>query len=510
MNGKEKWILIAILLIALIFRFQHIQSIPPGLYPDEAMNGSNALQALKTGDFKIFYPENNGREGLFINIQTLSLKILGAEPWALRGVSATFGVLTVLGLYLLVRLLFNWQIASIASFYLAISFWHVNFSRIGFRAIMIPFLLVWGFYFLWRGLRNFRFGDFTLSGIFFGLGLHTYIAFRFVPFIIILVLLSYWWSIKRDYSHDKYVHLRNEFVRRFALFFLAAFLVALPLLYYFWQNPADFLGRGGQISIFQTQEPLKELFKSLGLTMASFNFVGDFNWRHNFAGKPLLFWPVGVFFVIGLIKSISKIFKKWREHGHPATLHVLLLSWFFIMLLPSAFTWEGIPHALRSIGVLPVVMIFAAEGTWWLFETLIHWYREKDIHPLETPYKKEHEAKFIVGVALIVLMTAIGIAEYDKYFNKWAKRPEVQDAFAADFVKLGRKINGLPQQVPKYVVVNASGVLVNGIPMPAQTVMFITGTYTEEKQKEKNIFYILPGEEKFIREPNAIILPMIK
>ncbi|TSC89314.1 MAG: hypothetical protein G01um10142_536, partial [Parcubacteria group bacterium Gr01-1014_2] len=370
MSTKEKWILVVIIFIAFIFRFQHIQLIPPGLYPDEAINGNDALMALETGDYKLFYPDNNGREGLFINIQAQFLRVFGAEPWVLRIVSATFGLLTVLGLYFLVRLLFNWQIASIASFYLAVSFWHVNFSRIGFRAIMIPFLIVWGLYFLWRGLRNFKFGDFTLSGVFFGLGLYTYIAFRFVPFVIILMLLSYWWSIKRDYGHEKYLHLRNEFIRRFALFSLIAFLVALPLLFYFWQNPADFLGRGGQISIFKTEEPLKEFIKSLGLTLASFNFAGDFNWRHNFAGEPLLFWPVGVFFVIGLLKSITKMFKKIKQHGHSSTLHVLLLSWFFIMLMPSILTWEGIPHALRSIGVLPVVMIFAAEGTWWLFETL--------------------------------------------------------------------------------------------------------------------------------------------
>lgn len=522
MNGKEKWILIVLLVVAFIFRFQDITTVPPGLYPDEAINGNNALIALETGDYKVFYPENNGREGLFINIEAIFLKVLGAEPWVLRSVSAVFGFLTVLGLYLLVRLLFNWQIASIAGFYMAVSFWHVVFSRIGFRAIMVPFLMVWGFYFLWRGLRDFRFSNFALSGVLFGLGLHTYIAFRFVPFIIILTLLAYWWRIKKDYSHHQYLEFRNEYIRRFTLFFLAAFLTALPILYYFWQNPADFLGRGAEVSIFQAAEPLKEFIKSLSLTLASFNFVGDFNWRHNFSGEPLLFWLVGVFFIIGLLKSFAKCFKKWREpqsrasgslrggHGHLSTLHVLLLSWFFIMLLPSALTREGIPHALRSIGVLPTVMIFAAEGTWWLFELLIHLYREKDIHPLETPRKKEHEAKLIVGAALIVLMAAIGITEYDKYFNKWAKRQEVYDAFSADFVEIGNQINQIPKETPKYVLVNTDGVLVGGVPIPAQTIMFVSQTYTKEKQKEKNVFYILPGEEKLITQRNAIILPLIK
>lgn len=522
MSAKEKWILILILVVSFVFRFQDIQSIPPGLYPDEAINGNNALIALETSDYKVFYPENNGREGLFINIQALFLKLFGAEPWVLRSVSALFGLLTVLGLYLLVRLLFNWQIASIASFYLAVSFWHVVFSRIGFRAIMVPFLMVWGFYFLWRGLRDFKFKSFALSGFIFGLGFHTYIAFRFVPFIIILVLLAYWRQIKKDYGHEKYVHLRNEFLRRFALFSLVAFFVALPILYYFWQNPDNFIGRGGQISIFEAEEPAKEFFKSLGSALASFNFVGDQNWRHNFSGSPQLFWLVGAFFIVGLLKSFSKCLKKWREHRHMAALHVLLLSWFFIMLLPSALTREGIPHALRSIGVLPVVLIFAAEGTWWFFETLIHWYREKDIHPLESPYKKEKEARLFVGAALILLLASIGFVEYDKYFNQWAKRPETKDAFSADFTRVGKQINQLPKEVPKYVVVNADGILVDvlnpfdpagrtrGIPMPAQTVMFITQTYTKKRQEEKNVFYILAGEEKFIKEKNAVILPLIK
>ena len=536
MSAKEKWILIVILIIAFVFRFQDITTVPPGLYPDEAINGNNALIALESNDYKVFYPENKGREGLFINIQALFLKILGpeataipqpasggAEPsmiWVLRSVSAVFGLLTVLGLYLLVRLLFNWQIASIASFYLAVSFWHVIFSRIGFRAVMVPFIMVWGFYFLWRGLRDFRFSNFALSGVFFGLGLHTYIAFRFAPFIIVLTLLAYWWRIKKDYSHHKYLELRNEYIRRFTLFFLAALLVALPILYYFWQNPADFLGRGAEVSIFQAEKSLNEFLKSLGLTLASFNLVGDFNWRHNFSGEPLLYWIVGVFFVIGLIKSAAKMSKKWlkpvglaqigEEHGHPSTLHVLLLSWFFIMLLPSALTREGMPHALRLLGVLPVVMIFAAEGTWWLSELLIHLYREKDIHPLESPYKKEYEGRLIVGAALIILLAAIGLAEYDKYFNKWAKRPEVSSAFSADFVEIGNRINQLPKETPKYVLVNADGVLVEGIPIPAQTVMFVSQTYTKERQKGKNVFYILPGEEKFIREPNAVILPLVK
>ncbi|MCI0423102.1 MAG: glycosyltransferase family 39 protein, partial [Acidobacteria bacterium] len=149
---SELAVFAVILLTAAFFRFNQLELYPPGLYPDEAMNGNNALHSIETGEYRVFYPENNGREGMFINIQSLSVRVFGNTPWALRAVSALFGTLTVAGLYLLTRRLFNWQIAAIAGFLMAISFWHVVFSRIGFRAIMAPLLLVWGLYFFWRGL----------------------------------------------------------------------------------------------------------------------------------------------------------------------------------------------------------------------------------------------------------------------------------------------------------------------------------------------------------------------
>src|SRR3989344_3510472 len=96
-----------VLILGVFFRFYQIKEIPLGLYPDEAMNGSNAQEALATGAFKIFYPENNGREGLFINIQALSVWYFGNTPWALRGVSAFFGTLTILVVFLLAKELFS-------------------------------------------------------------------------------------------------------------------------------------------------------------------------------------------------------------------------------------------------------------------------------------------------------------------------------------------------------------------------------------------------------------------
>ena len=95
---KNRFIfLLLIIALAAFFRMWQLDKIPPGLYHDEAINGNEALFAPG----KVFYPENNGREGLFINLISLSFLIFKPSIWSLRLVSAVIGILTVLGLYLL-------------------------------------------------------------------------------------------------------------------------------------------------------------------------------------------------------------------------------------------------------------------------------------------------------------------------------------------------------------------------------------------------------------------------
>ena len=510
----NRWLIILlILIVAVFFRFYKLDSVPPGLYPDEAMNGNNAIQALEAappaGGFKVFYPENNGREGLFINLQALSLAVFGQHVWALRIVSAIAGVLTVLGLYFLTKQLFNWQIAAISSFLLAISFWHVNFSRIGFRAVMVPLFLVWGFYFFWRGLSSSRLYNFIISGIFWGLGFYTFIPFRIMPLVLILALAAYWQAIKKDFSHEKYEYARNQIIRGFAAFLVITILVALPIGYYFYTHPQDFWSRAGQLSIFSSDNPLKNLALNTVQTLGMFNFVGDFNWRHNVSGQPMLIWPVGALFVLGFLRSWIKLFRARHEHGHLSATQILLLSWFFIGLIPVVLSNEGLPHALRAITVIPAVFIFAGAGLWWIIDKIGDWYRARDVHEFSFRRRWLKESSIAATFALIILLASFTIVEYDKYFNKWAKNPNTAAAFNQNYVDIGNQLNAMSQKIRKYVLVNAGGVLVNGIPMPAQTVMFVTDTYTPEKQRAKNIYYLTEEQyENGLYDKNSVVVPL--
>lgn len=471
---RKYWlILIIILIIASFFRLWQLSSIPPGVYPDEAINANQAIS--EPG--KIFYPENNGREGLYINLLALSFNLFGISIWSLKIVSAIIGILTVLGLYLLIKEIFKNRvhknpeaIALLSAFFLAVSFWHVNFSRIAFRAILVPFLLVFSFYFLFRGFRTQKLWNFIIAGLFCGLGLHTYIAFRLAVLIFIPVLIFFWFFYKKQNLSKKYLV--------FAIcFLLFAFIIALPIGIYFLQNPQDFVGRTGGVSIFSQENPLKEFGKSLIYHLAMFNIRGDYNWRHNFSGSPMLLWPIGILFLIGLFYSFKKLAKSIILHSIELfAVFGFLIIWWLIMLLPGVLTSEAIPHGLRVIGVIPVVYIFAGLGAYWLFEKIA-----------PTSARRAPCGGLKWPLVLLILLT-ITLFQFQKYFYNWAKNPETENAFSKNYVEIGNYLNSLSPDTQKYVIVNQSGVLVNGIPMPAQTPMFIERT----KYPKTQTSYLLP------------------
>jgi hypothetical protein len=52
MSKTQRYTLLSgILIIAIFLRFYHFNTIPPGLYPDEAMDGNNAVEAAETNHF---------------------------------------------------------------------------------------------------------------------------------------------------------------------------------------------------------------------------------------------------------------------------------------------------------------------------------------------------------------------------------------------------------------------------------------------------------------------------
>ena len=240
------------------------------------------------------------------------------------------------------------------------------------------------------------------------------------------------------------------------------------------------------------------LFRSVVNTLKTagmFNFVGDFNWRHNIAGRPELFWPVGILFLLGLAASIRSLFRKifTKRRAENAMAYTFLFAWLAIAALPVVISNEGLPHSLRAILMIPPVFIFSAIGGLILYKFL----------------EKRFKDGKMLQVTTIAFLALLVFEAYNTYFIDWAQNKETAGAFNQDYLDIAREINELPVAAPKIVVVNAKGVIVRGVPMPAQTVMFITGSFTQKGQKEKNIHYVTPDSLKGTSIPkSAVIFPL--
>lgn len=161
-------------------------------------------------------------------------------------------------------------------------------------------------------------------------------------------------------------------------------------------------------------------------------------------------------------------------------------------MLPVVISNEGIPHALRAILMIPPVFILAGVGGIAIYNFFN--IRTSDVPNITSMFGHRMSRNLILKTASFILLLFILLTTYYTYFVRWAKNPNTADAFSANYVKIGRELNELSTEQPKYVIVNAGGVDVRGLPMPTQTVMFITDTFREEGREKKNIHYLLPDQ----------------
>ena len=198
---KKPLILLGIIFIAGLFlRLISLGSTPSGFTPDEASQGYAAYSLLQTGkdEWGIPWPITSFRAfadfraPLQTYLMIPSIAIFGLNEFAVRLPSAIFGSLAILLLYFLAKALFPKQpkVALFASLFLAISPWHLQFSRMALEANYSSFFLTGGLLFFILGLSKPRL--LILSGILFGLDLYSYLAAKiFVPLFILGLLIVF-------------------------------------------------------------------------------------------------------------------------------------------------------------------------------------------------------------------------------------------------------------------------------------------------------------------------------
>src|SRR3972149_7501139 len=158
---KNNLSLIFIIILATVLRFYQLGQNPPSLNWDETAHGYNAYSILKTGrdeygyrlplSFRSF---DDYKPPIYTYLVVPSIAAFGLNDFAVRFPSAALGVLTVIFTYFMVFELFkNRTIAFLSSLFLAISPWHLQFSRVAFETNSAIFWSVLGTWAFLRGIR---------------------------------------------------------------------------------------------------------------------------------------------------------------------------------------------------------------------------------------------------------------------------------------------------------------------------------------------------------------------
>src|SRR3989338_3340847 len=188
--------LIFILILAAVLRFYQLGSNPPNLDWDEVSLAYNAYSIITTGadEYGNSFPLlsirsfNDYKPPMYVYSLIPSLLLFGKTDFAIRFPSALAGTITVLFTYFLVNELFrNKKLSALAALLLAISPWHLQFSRIAFEANLALLFFVAGIFFLVKSFSQAAF--LPLSAATLGIAMFSYHSLRLIIPLLVLSLL---------------------------------------------------------------------------------------------------------------------------------------------------------------------------------------------------------------------------------------------------------------------------------------------------------------------------------
>ncbi len=428
-SNNKKWNLLelgsflAILVIAAFMRLYRFDQIPFGLWYDEADNGLSALSILNQSDYLPVFVKSTNLPAHFLYLIAFSFRILGVSALTIRAVSVAFGMATVVASFFLGNELFNRRIGLALAFFLAISRWDVNWSRIGMHGVTVPFFEILSAVLLLLALRKQSLLHYTLAGLSLGLGLCFYTPLFFFPIVIGAFLLFLWL-----HRHD----LLFSSWRGFLFLGLGFFVISVPYSQFAIRQPDSFDDRLSVTSIFTgktTQEGWKAIAKTTREHLLMFNYRGDNNGRHNLAGEAMLDPISGAFMVLGVALSLWRI----RQPGS-----FLLIAWLLIMLMPGIFSLDfESPQTLRAIGSLPPAYLLCVVPIHALWQ---EWERFSG---------KRSLAVFILPLILVLGMA--GYINYHVYFDLQSRRFDSWFVFSTPETIVGKALAELGPQVDPYV-----------------------------------------------------------
>ncbi|MDP3724814.1 MAG: glycosyltransferase family 39 protein [bacterium] len=408
----------AILLLAALLRFWRIDVVPPGIDWDEAAVGYNAYSLLKTGKDEYgnpwpltFTSFGDGKLPVIVYATVPSIAAFGLTPLGIRFPSILVGIGTVAVTYFLTLTIFKKKsIALTAMFLLAVSPWHLQFSRAAFEPTWATFFVPLSLFFWWKGKEHPRWYLAAAGG--FALSLYTYHSVKIFLPLMLLVLL---------FLHRSFL-LKNR--RTVVLAGLVFFLLASPAIVTTFTSPQ---GRLAQTSVINHPSEIEKInarrrddirdgfpFPALWNNKLTRNtevlaehYASHFSPQFLFFGEQVNFRlglrDYGKFHLFEAVLLLIGVYTliRWRN-----AVSAFLFAWIGIGVLPGALGTE-FPHSLRTLVSLPSWQMVGAVGAMELFG----WVRK-----VRPPFTR----LFVVFAAVIVLSSLfVYLHEYHVYFRAY-------------------------------------------------------------------------------------------
>lgn len=358
-----KVILCLVILLAFFLRFYQLDQNPPSLDWDEAAAGYNAYTIANWGQDEfgdkmplVFTSFRDDKHPVWIYVTAIFTKFLGLSDYSTRLPAAVFGVLNVLMVFFVARVLFKSNlVALLASLFLAISPYNLQFSRGEWEANYALFFFLLGLWSFLTAIGNPKKGWLIiLSFLSFGIDLFTYHSAKLVvPPMLILLSILYFKPLLKLKSH-LYIGL--------AVFaFLVVVIITNPRLLGIARAEQAGIGQD-TVKESQTYKDTKNYYLSYGKIVFD-NYLTHFSPKFLFESgdsNPRLSAQVsGEFYRIDLLFLLLGILSLILWYRNKSAL--ILIAWILLAPLPAAFTAE-VPHAHRALFLMGSMHILAALG----------------------------------------------------------------------------------------------------------------------------------------------------
>lgn len=386
-------LLISVIILSAVLRLWKLGDIPPHLTSDEAALGYNAYSILKTGRDEygellpiIFKSFGDWKPGLYVYTAIPSVAVFGLTEFSVRLPGALFGIIAVWLFYLVVSeltqgsnvFLNNRYAPLLAASLLAISPWHIHFSRGAWEINLTLTLTLAGILFFLRAIRlNAKY--FVWSMIFFALTFLAYQGAKMSTTLVMVILVI---------THWKYI---LNLPKRSLLFGLtSAVIITFPIILSIFNGQA---GRLEVFSIFSYPRPeniLQEILQegneqkgSLSYVLfhsETLNFLRGIlgRWMNHFSGRFLFYegdWPnprhsapySGMLLWMDMLLLAAGFIALCRARLTAGFIFVIL--WLLVAPLPSALSRDAV-HAVRSFQQIIPLMVIATMGVVLIMQVL--------------------------------------------------------------------------------------------------------------------------------------------